>query len=234
MIVLLSSLLACEGPVKPGAPQAPAPAPTAAAPAPAAPAAPVPPALPPSTTRLAKVVEVHPSGSYTILKMDACGAEAWVAGPKTDGLAAGQVLEMPLGTPMADFESKELKRTFDDILFVEWLKPSTTEPQCPKRHDEHQGDPKAPSDVTGVVLETMESGGYRYARLDVCGTETWVAGPKVPLKVGEVMLGDVSTEMTGFTSATLGRSFDRIMFLNRIAIGPSAPDCSKVGKKKVK
>lgn len=219
---VLSLLLACEGPVKPTAPPpapapAPAPAPVAEAPAPAP--------LPPDTTRLARTVEVHAAGSYTILKMDACGAEAWVAGPKTDGLTVGQVLEMPLGTAVANFESKELKRTFDELLLVEWLKPTDQEPRCPPRHDQHQQDPKAPSDVTGVVKETMESGGYRYALLDVCGTDTWVAGPKVPVKVGETLLGDLSAEMTDFTSTTLGRRFDKILFLKRIAIGPKPPDC---------
>ncbi len=235
--MILSSLLllaGCEGPVKPTAPpSAPAPAPEAPAAAAAAAPAPEPPALPSDTKRLATVAEVHAAGAYTILRMDACGAEAWVAGPKTDGLSVGQVLEMPLGTPMTDFRSKELDRTFDAILFVDWLRPTDARPECPKQKHHAEGqhkDPKAPSDVAGVVRETMESGGYRYARLDVCGVETWVAGPKVPLQIGETLLGDVSTEMTDFTSASLGRRFDRIVFLKRIAIGPSAPDCKGKGK----
>ena len=233
-MILWSLLLVpgCEGPVKPTAPPpAPAPAPAAEAAAVAPTAAPPP--LPTDTKRLATVAEIHAAGSYTILRMDACGAEAWVAGPKTEGLSVGQVLEMPLGTPMTDFRSKELERTFDAILFVDWLRPTDARPECPtqKHHGEGEHkDPKAPSDLAGVVRETMESGGYRYARLDVCGTETWVAGPKVPLQVGETLLGDVSTEMKDFSSATLGRRFDRIVFLKRIAIGPSAPDCASKGK----
>jgi len=233
MSMVLSLLLACEGPVTPTAPApappAPAPAPVAAAPAPA----PEPPPLPPDTKRVAKVLEVLTSGKYSVLRMDACGAEAWVSGPKTEGLAVGQFLEMPVGTPVANFEAKELKRTFDAILFVDWLKPTKDEPVCPKGHDAQQAPPQAPGDVVGVVKETMESGGYRYARLDVCGAETWVAGPKIPLQVGEVVLGELSNEMTGFTSASLGRTFDRILFLKRMAIGPKAPDCSKTkGKAK--
>lgn len=225
-----SLLLACEGPVQPRAPTPPAPAPAAAAPAPAP--APAPAELPAGTTRTAKVVEVLTSGQYSILRMDACGSEAWVAGPKSGDPKVGAFLEMPLGTQMTNFEARELGRTFDAILFVDWWKPAEKEPVCPKPHSAQNADPRAPSDVVGTILETMESGGYRYARLDVCGTETWVAGPKVPIKVGEVLLGAVSTEMQDFTSPSLGKHFDRILFLKQIAIGPTAPDCK--GKAKAK
>lgn len=226
MIVL--SLLACEGPVKPQAPQQPAPAPVAAAPAPAAPAAPAP--LPPDTRRRANVLEVAATSKYSIFKMDACGAEAWVAGPLTKGVEVGQTVELPLGTPMVNFESKELQRTFDEILFVDKIEVAKEPLVCPPRHQQAGESKGVQADVAGVVQETLESGGYRYARLDVCGTETWVAGPKVPIKVGEVLLGAVSTEMKDFTSASLGRTFPRILFLKQITIGPTAPDCKGKAK----
>ena len=46
---------------------------------------------------MAKVVEVLPAGEYTIARMDACGVEAWTAGPPTE-LTVGQTVEMPTGT----------------------------------------------------------------------------------------------------------------------------------------
>ena len=39
--------------------------------------------------------------------------------------------------------------------------------------------------VRGTVLETMDSGGYTYARLDTVEGEVWAAAPITPLEVGD-------------------------------------------------
>ena len=209
-------------------PSAPAPAPTAAAPA-KAPAA-------QDALRVGKVLEVLESGDYTYGRFDACGQEAWVAGPKTP-LVVGQTVEMPQGMAMADFHSASLKRDFEVLLFVDFYRVIEGEPDCtaaakapprppPAATHGMQELPPPPKDVYGTTLETMDSGGYRYARLKTCGGEVWIAGPQVPVKVGDHVVTPKGSEMNGFTSSTLGRSFDSILFVPSMAISPEPPKCN--------
>jgi hypothetical protein len=207
-----------------------APAPAPAAPEPAAP-----------QTRMAKVVEVLPAGEYTIARMDACGALAWTAGPPTE-LKVGQTVEMPGGTVMEKFHSKSLKRDFDVILFVDWYKPSEAAIPCPvappgpTADDPGPGKPGhgggaqlgAPGNgtrFTGKVVETMDSGGYTYAKLASCGKEQWVAGSPTPVKVGQTLVAVDGLPMTNFTSKTLGRVFDNILFVRTLTHVEGEPKC---------
>ena len=85
--------------------------------------------------------------------------------------------------------------------------------------------PSAGGSRQGRVLETMVSGGYRYARVDFCGTETWVAGPDVTVEVGQTITTDRGMAMDGFRSNTLNRTFERIDFVKQIQPGSGEPDC---------
>ena len=64
----------------------------------------------------------------------------------------------------------------------------------------------------GTVLETMESGGYTYLNIDNAGQKTWAAIPKSPVKVGQQVEIAPGMTMNQFTSKTLGRTFDAIVF----------------------
>jgi hypothetical protein len=82
--------------------------------------------------------------------------------------------------------------------------------------------------VTGVVAETMNSGGYTYARLTRDGVDTWMAAPEIlSIKVGDTLVGDVDMPMDNFRSRTLNREFDRIYFVRRVTrdgqVLPPAP-----------
>jgi hypothetical protein len=193
------------------APSAPAPA---AAPAQAdeAPA----PSLEPA--RLGVVEEVLPTAAYTFARMDACGMVAWVAGPPTE-LEVGQVVSMPEGMVMTNFESPTLERTFEAILFVDWMKVTDQQPECspPVKATDNQ--------YVGVVKQTMASAGYTYAELDVCGDTVWVAGPEMPLQPGQTLLSPKGSEMTNFESPSLGRSFDSIAFVPKMKVVPGVPYC---------
>lgn len=89
--------------------------------------------------------------------------------------------------------------------------------------------PLSPGAPTGAsagplatVLESMESGGYTYARVETEGEEIWVAGPPTELEIGsEVTLGG-AMGMENFTAASLGRTFDRILFVNGFGGAASA------------
>ena len=66
--------------------------------------------------------------------------------------------------------------------------------------------------TTGVVLETMDGGGYTYARIDFEGTERWVAGPPVGLAPGDTVTVPDMANMGAFSSPSLGRSFEELYF----------------------
>lgn len=72
---------------------------------------------------------------------------------------------------------------------------------------------KVPSNLlTGKVLESLDSGGYTYINLDRNGKSTWVAAPSMKVNVGQDIQLIPGAEMTNFSSKTLNRSFDRIVF----------------------
>jgi hypothetical protein len=70
----------------------------------------------------------------------------------------------------------------------------------------------AAAPLSGTVLETMDSGGYTYLRLQTSGGEQWAAVRQAPIAKGaEVTVSDAML-MEGFESPTLKRRFDRIYF----------------------
>jgi len=66
---------------------------------------------------------------------------------------------------------------------------------------------------TGVVLETMDGGGYTYAHVELVDRALWVAGPVTPLRVGDTVSLIDTMAMGPFTSETLDRSFDEMFFV---------------------
>lgn len=93
-----------------------------------------------------------------------------------------------------------------------------TAPGLPSGHpvvEAERLNPAPTSDAvatTGVVQETLEGGGYTYVRLDLAGTERWVAGPPAELATGDTVTVPNMTSMGAFTSASLGRTFDDLYF----------------------
>jgi hypothetical protein len=70
--------------------------------------------------------------------------------------------------------------------------------------------------ITGEVVETLAGGGYSYLRLSHDGTHTWVAAPQAAVSVGDRMTVTGGSYMDDFHSPTLKRSFDRILFTDKI------------------
>ena len=66
--------------------------------------------------------------------------------------------------------------------------------------------------IRGVVLETMNSGGYTYVHLDRKGEKEWFAVPESLVKVGDEIQILPGMEMGSYTSKTLNRTFDKIVF----------------------
>lgn len=66
------------------------------------------------------------------------------------------------------------------------------------------------------VLETMNSGGYTYAKVDESGTIYWIAGPQSNITVGNKISFLEQMVMTDFTSKSLNKTFDQILFVSAI------------------
>jgi hypothetical protein len=73
--------------------------------------------------------------------------------------------------------------------------------------------------LSGKVVETMNAGGYTYVRLEKNGKKTWIAVPQMKASVGQQMAFQPGQEMTNFTSKTLNRTFESIIFSS----GPAVP-----------
>lgn len=78
---------------------------------------------------------------------------------------------------------------------------------------------QAKEPVKGKVIETMDGGGYTYINLEKKGGEKgWYAIPVTPgIKVGEEVSISPGTTMGKFTSRSLKRDFDSIIFSDGLA-----------------
>lgn len=74
-----------------------------------------------------------------------------------------------------------------------------------------------PAVATAEILETMDSGGYTYVRLQTDDGEIWAAGPVTPVAVGDRIVLEDTMVMTDFHSPTLDRTFPSLLFLSALA-----------------
>jgi hypothetical protein len=90
--------------------------------------------------------------------------------------------------------------------------------QANEDHSGHDHPTGAPAASGGKILETMNSGGYSYVRLDMDGKEVWAAGPTSSgLAVGDFVYITGSMEMRNFHAKSLDRTFDTILFVGSIS-----------------
>ena len=66
--------------------------------------------------------------------------------------------------------------------------------------------------LQGNVLETMNSTGYTYLLIDAAQGKIWAAIPETQVKAGQRLTIAPGVTIFNFTSKTLGRTFDRIIF----------------------
>jgi len=90
--------------------------------------------------------------------------------------------------------------------------PSQTSVQMPS-------DPQ-PVAFSGKVVETQDVSPYTYVRLDDgAGNQIWAAVPQTQLEIGEEIALKGGSEMTNFTSKTLNRTFESIIFASGLVRG---------------
>lgn len=177
------------------------------------------------TVRYGKVLEVLEGGErYVYARMDACGVEAWVAGPIAQGVAVGQTLAMKGGVGMVDFESKHHDRTFDKLLLVDAWKLADHEIDCSAPLPS-----EAPADLSdlefGVAKQVELGAGYTFVKLEHCGKETWYAGPETPVKEGDQVAVPKGSVMQNFRAESLSMTFDAITFVQKYQRAKVLPPC---------
>jgi len=184
-----------------------------------------------------KVVETMNSGGYTYISLEKDGKKGWVAVPAAE-VAVGQEVQVLPGMEMGLFASKTLNRTFDNIIFSSGLV-AEAKSQAPQGQPGAEAATKLPAghpvanskakpkgmaamfgsgggemaeNLSGKVMETMDAGGYTYINLEKNGKQTWVAVPTMKVSVGEEMELQPGAVMTNFTSKSMNKTFDSVVF----------------------
>jgi hypothetical protein len=95
---------------------------------------------------------------------------------------------------------------------------SGTQSQMPVQSAPNPGD--QPAAYSGKVMETKDVSPYTYVRLaDGAGNEFWAAVPETQLKIGEQIMLQDTVVMNNFSSKTLNRTFESIIFAARLVRG---------------
>lgn len=87
-----------------------------------------------------------------------------------------------------------------------------------------QAEIKAPADAdvqlntkhVATVLETINGGGYTYAKVDEEGNIYWIAGPQTNIGTGVTISFLEQMVMNDFTSKSLDKHFDQLVFVSAI------------------
>lgn len=149
------------------------------------------------------VLEQIDGGGYTYARLQTDVGEIWTAGPITT-LSEGERVGLVDPFPMSNFRSNALDRTFEMLYFVGGYQSGAVAP--------------APSAAGGAVLQVLNSGGYTYLEVQTDGGVAWLAAPGVQVAEGDQVLWRDGMVMQGFTSSTLNRTFDEILFVGGVEV----------------
>lgn len=165
----------------------------------------VPAATPASTTPASNngvVKSIHNASGYSYIEVDIKGDRFWMAAP-ISAVKPGDKIAWSGYAMMSNFTSKGLKRTFEQIMFVDRVGPA---------------EALAARDHQGTVLETMNSAGYSYIQVDESGKKVWIAAPVAKVAVGQIISWNSGAPMQNFPSSSLNRTFAEIFFVGGFQI----------------
>lgn len=80
-------------------------------------------------------------------------------------------------------------------------------------HSSNTRDVKVGAKHVAMVLETMNAANYTYAKVDENGAIYWIAGPEATISVGTKISFIDQMVMQNFTSKSLGKTFESIVFV---------------------
>ena len=75
----------------------------------------------------------------------------------------------------------------------------------------------SPDMISGIVEETMNSGGYTYIRINKDSGDIWAAGPVTTIKIGDEVSFPTGMKMKNFQATSLDRTFELIYFVSEIS-----------------
>lgn len=100
------------------------------------------------------------------------------------------------------------------------------ESPAPAADTKQSAAPEAPAKqddvITGKLVETMDASGYTYLLVDTGKGQQWIAIPESKVKVGDEVSCANGMVMSNFTSKSLNRTFESIIFSPGLA-GQSSP-----------
>lgn len=160
------------------------------------------------------VVEFNHAPGYTYALISTHDGDMWFAGPSAE-LHAGQTVYWAEGAMMTNFTSKAMDKTFDAIMFIDQYMDAPADMAAGNAH----GGMAVAGDAhgkQGKVVFAQVSAGYLYLEVDTADGHVWIASPAQEIHEGEMVTWADASEMTNFTSKSLGRTFDKILFASGV------------------
>ena len=190
---------------------------------------------------MAIIQEVLQTSQYTYLRVKEDEKESWLALPKMEA-AVGSTYYYKDGLKMTDFVSKELNKTFPEVIFLDKItttpvenekataataavtpSPEPAQPEAAPAGERTQVD----SHVL-VAEEVLQTTQYTYLHGKEAGKDLWVAVKRMDASVGTKYYFIGGLPMTNFKSKELKRTFGEILFADNISTklqtsDPNAP-----------
>jgi hypothetical protein len=145
----------------------------------------------------------------------------WMALPSFNP-KAGDTYYHNGGLQMGEFHSKELDRTFDQIMFLPVLgtSPEVSEKNVvPAPVFDTVPVNTTPVEVHKVIVkEVIQTSGYTYLRVKEGDREEWLAVVRIPAYAGQEYTYDDAAAMKNFTSKELKRVFKEILFVSKLTL----------------
>ena len=145
------------------------------------------------------VLSASQAGGYTYIEVDEHGTTRWLASSPVR-VAPGDQIRWGESAVMRNFTSKSLGRTFDELLFVSAVQPAGA------------ASPASGGNL-GKVMSMTQAAGYAYIELETAEGVKWLAASQAPVQVGDTVTWQGGSVMNNFTSSSLNRTFDQIIFV---------------------
>lgn len=154
-----------------------------------------------------QVLSVIQVPGYTYVEVRNNGRSLWLAGNPVE-IEEGEVISWSDAAMMRNFQSKALNRTFEELMFVSAI---------------YKGGDGAPQPVanqhSGIVKSTENAAGYTYIECETdAGQIVWLATPETAMEIGKRVSWQGGSTMSNFTSSSLNRTFDEILFVQGISV----------------
>jgi GW (Gly-Tryp) dipeptide domain len=97
------------------------------------------------------------------------------------------------------------------LLLIPWVAATVSAAAATPAFDPAQG-------FTGKVLETTNTAGYTYVRVDAAGQQVWAAGVQTEVKVGDTVTIGSGAVMPQYHSQSMNRDFDAVVFTSSLTV----------------